>query len=78
MKKTRGPNRVSCGGIMNKDAKGRARVPLEQLTYCNFVLIDALGELLCEKGLITLGEWRDRAKKIRDETRLRSQPSDIN
>ena len=67
---------------MNKDKKGRAAVPLEQLTYCNYVLIDALGELLCEKGLITLGEWRDRAKKIRDEkrdeTRLRSQPSDIN
>ncbi len=63
---------------MNKDAKGRAAVPLEQLMYCNFVLIDALGELLCEKGLITLGEWRDRAKKIRDEAKPRSQPSDIN
>ncbi len=67
---------------MNKDVKDRATVPLEQLTYCNFVLIDALGELLCEKGLITLGEWRDRARKIRDEKRdeprLGSQPSDMN
>ncbi len=49
---------------MNKDAKGRATVPLEQLAYRNFVLIDALGELLCEKGLITHGEWRHHLKKI--------------
>lgn len=57
------------GGMMNKQAKGRATIPPEQLTYWNFVLIDALGELLCEKGLITLEEWRDRAKQIRDEKR---------
>ena len=82
MKKTRSSSRVPWGKIMNKDVKDQATIPLEQLTYCNFVLIDALGELLCEKGLITLGEWRDRAKKIRDEkrdeTRLGPQPGERN
>ena len=49
---------------MNKNVKSRAIEALEQLAYRNFVFIDALGELLCKKGLITHGEWRHSVRKI--------------
>lgn len=60
---------------MQKDSKtGRMTVLLEELAYANLVLAEALSELLCEKGVITAAEVKERVRKLRKETKLNFPP----
>ncbi len=56
---------------MQKDSRtGRMTVLLEELAYANLILAEALSELLCEKGMITAAEVKERVGKLRKETKL--------
>lgn len=54
---------------MDKPA-GRQTVTFEQLSYSNMLTINALIELLTEKGVLTQAEILERIKKLQGETKV--------
>jgi len=56
---------------MGEDRKsGRSTASFEELAYSNMLIVQALVELLGEKGLLGSAEVMERVKKLRRETRL--------
>ena len=55
---------------MTKD--GRATVRVEDLAYSNMLSLNALVELLDERGILPKAEVLERIKKLGEEARLAS------
>ncbi len=56
---------------MQEDPKtGRVTVTIEELTYSNMFMVEALFELLAEKGILNGVEVKQRVKKLQAETKL--------
>jgi hypothetical protein len=56
---------------MREDPKsGQPAASFEELAYSNMLIVQALVELLGEKGLLENAEVMERVKKLRRETRL--------
>jgi hypothetical protein len=53
---------------MPQDSKGRATVSFEELAYSNMLIVQALVELLAEKGVLTQKEVTERIQKLKKET----------
>ena len=53
-----------------KNQSKRPTVTFEQLSYSNMVTLNALVELLTEKGVITKPEILQRVKKLQSETKV--------
>jgi len=49
---------------------GRPTVSFEELAYSNMMIVQALVELLAEKGLVSTKEMTERVKRLRRETRV--------
>ena len=49
---------------------GRVTMTIEELAYYNMFLVEALFELLSEKGIVNGPEVKDRVKKLRAESKL--------
>ena len=47
---------------------GRPTASFEELAYSNMLIVQALVELLAEKGLLSNAEMMERVKKLRRET----------
>lgn len=47
---------------------GRTTVSFEELAYSNMIVVEALVELLTEKGLLSRAEIEERVKKLKRET----------
>jgi hypothetical protein len=47
---------------------GRPSISFEELAYSNMLIVQALVELLSEKGLLGNAEVMERVKKLRRET----------
>lgn len=56
---------------MQHDATKRTTVSFEELAYSNMIVVEALVELLTEKGLLNRPEIEERVKKLRQETNMR-------
>lgn len=56
-----------------KDKPQRQTVTFEQLRYSNLLTLNALVEVLTEKGLLTKPEILERIKKLQTETRVSPQ-----
>lgn len=54
---------------MAKPAK-RQPVTFEEISYSNMLTLNALVELLSEKGLLTQAEILERIKKLQSETKV--------
>lgn len=52
----------------------RQTVSFEELAYSNMLTLNALVELLAEKGLITKQEVLERVKQLQAQTQLRKKP----
>ena len=48
----------------------RPTVTFEQLTYSNMLTLNALVELLIEKGVLSKPEILERIKKLQNETKV--------
>jgi len=60
---------------MQEDMKsGRVTVSFEELAYTNMIVVEALVELLAEKGLLSRLEIEQRVKKVRQETKVNFRP----
>ena len=60
---------------MQEDPKtGRMRVSFEELAYSNMIVVEALVQLLAEKGLLSHAEITERVKKVKQETRILFHP----
>lgn len=46
----------------------RTTVSFEELAYSNMIVVEALVELLTEKGLLSRKEIKERVKKLKRET----------
>jgi hypothetical protein len=58
---------------MQEDPKtGRVTMGIEELAYYNMFLVEALFELLAEKGILNGVEVKERVKKLMAETKLKS------
>ena len=55
---------------MQADESGRVSASIDELAIYNMLLVEALVELLAEKGVLTGQEVKDRVKKLRDETKV--------
>ncbi len=56
---------------MQEDPKtGRVTVTIEELAYSNMFMVEALFELLAEKGILNGVEVKARVKKLQAETKL--------
>lgn len=54
---------------MRHDAESlRTTVSFEELAYSNMIVVEALVELLTEKGLLSRAEIEERVKKLKRET----------
>ncbi len=53
----------------------RARATFEELAYSNMLTLNALVELLSEKGLVGKEEVSERVKKLQAETQARRKPN---
>jgi len=53
---------------------GRKTVSFEELAYSNMPTLNALIELLDEKGLIGKKDILERVKQLQTETQLRKKP----
>ena len=53
-----------------KNQSKRPTVTFEQLSYSNMLTLNALVELLTEKGVITKPEVLERVKKLQSETKV--------
>ncbi len=49
---------------------GRVTATIEELAYYNMFLVEAIFELLAEKGILSGEEVKERVKKLRDETKI--------
>ena len=49
------------------DKPDRQTITFEELAYSNMLQLQALVELLCEKGLLTQREVLDRVNKLQQE-----------
>jgi len=56
-----------------KDKPPRQTVAFEQLTYSNMLTLNALVELLTEKGVLSKPEILERIEKLQGETKVRVQ-----
>jgi hypothetical protein len=54
--------------------RNRQTVSLEELAYSNMLTLNALVELLAEKGLISKLEILERVKQLQAQTRLKMKP----
>lgn len=54
---------------MDKPA-GKPTVTFEHLSYSNMLTLNALVELLTEKGVLTQAEILERIKKLQSETKV--------
>ena len=52
-----------------KDPSKRLTTTFEQLSYSNILTLNALVELLTEKGVLTKPEIMERIKKLQGETK---------
>ena len=56
---------------MQADPKtGQVTASVDELAVYNMLLVEAVVELLAEKGVLTGQEVKDRVKKLRDETKI--------
>ena len=53
-----------------KEPPKRPTVTYEQLTYSNMLTLNALVELLAEKGVLSKPELLERVKKLQSETKV--------
>ena len=53
-----------------KEPPKRPTVTFEQLTYSNMLTLNALVELLAEKGVLSKPEILERVKKLQSETKV--------
>ena len=58
------------GSATMKNQSNRPTVTFEQLSYSNMLTLNALVELLTEKGVITKPEILERVKKLQTETKV--------
>ena len=63
------PGRKECSV---KQPPKRPTVTFEQLSYSNMLTLNALVELLTEKGVLTRPEIIERIKKLQGETKVGS------
>ena len=56
-----------------KDKPPCQTVTFEQLTYSNMLTLNALVELLTEKGVLSKPEILERIEKLQGETKVRVQ-----
>lgn len=60
---------------MQEDPKaGRMRVSFEELAYSNMIVVEALVELLTEKGLLNRPEIEKRVKELKASTKVSFPP----
>ena len=52
----------------------RPTVSFEELAYSNMLTLNALVELLTEKGILTRQEIIDRVKKLQGEVKVQPKP----
>jgi hypothetical protein len=52
---------------------GRKTVGFEELAYSNMLTLNALVELLAEKGLVSKQEVLERVKQLQAQTQLRKR-----
>ncbi len=55
---------------MQADSKGRVSASIDELAVYNMLLVEAVVELLAEKGVLTGEEVKERVKKLKAETTL--------
>ena len=55
---------------MQADSEGRVTAAIDELAVYNMLLIEAVVELLTEKGVLTGEEVKERVKKLKVETTL--------
>ncbi|PYU28651.1 MAG: hypothetical protein DMG32_02145 [Acidobacteria bacterium] len=55
---------------MQADSEGRVTASIDELAVYNMLLIEAVVELLTEKGVLTGEEVKERVKKLKAETTL--------
>ncbi len=55
---------------MQADEDGRISASIDELAVYNMLLVEAVVELLAEKGVLAGQEVRDRVKKLRAETKI--------
>ena len=55
---------------MQADEGGRISTSIDELAVYNMLLVEAVVELLAEKGVLAGQEVRDRVKKLRAETKI--------
>jgi hypothetical protein len=56
---------------MKEDPKsGRMTVSFEELAYSNMLVVEALIQLLVEKGVMTRSEMETRVIKLKSETKV--------
>jgi hypothetical protein len=55
-----------------KEPPSRQAVRFEEITYSNMLTLNALVELLSEKGVLTKPEILQRVKKLQSETKVRA------
>jgi hypothetical protein len=53
--------------------KGTVKASVETMAYYNMILIEAIFQLLEEKGLLRRQEVKDRVEKLKAETKLSFQ-----
>jgi hypothetical protein len=53
-----------------KETPERQTVSFEELIYANMIEVQALVELLCEKGVLTQPEILQRIKKLQSEKKV--------
>ncbi len=59
---------------MQADSKGRVTASIDELAVYNMLLVEAVVELLAEKGVLTGEEVKERVKKLRAETTPNIRP----
>ena len=52
------------------DKTGKVTATLQEITYSNMFLVEAIFEMLAEQGILTGEEVLERIKKLKSETRL--------
>ena len=55
---------------MQADSKGRVTASIDELAVYNMLLVEAVVELLAEKGVLTGEEVKERVKKLKAQTTL--------
>jgi hypothetical protein len=62
------------GGPNVASERNSQTVSFEELAYSNMLTLNALVELLNEKGLLSKQEVLERVKQLQAQTRLRKKP----